>query len=74
MINVDIPANLECVECKITLSIKLALSIGGTFLPRLQTGHGWQLGNAPNGAFVARCPMHHKLIDAPETKLLERLQ
>lgn len=69
MINVDLPANLECAEkpCDARLSIKLALSVGGTLLPRLPTGHGWQLGNAPNGAFVCRCPQHHKLVDeAPQ--------
>lgn len=67
MIHIDLPAAAECVEkgCEARLSVKLALTIGGTMLARPPHGHGWQFSAEPNGTIVARCPEHHALIEQP---------
>lgn len=66
MIHVNLPAAMECVakDCGARLGVKLAMTMGGTLLPRPPTGHGWQISLDPsNGVFVCRCPLHHALID-----------
>lgn len=65
MIHVDLPAAMDCTEPKCTarLSIKLCLTLGGTFAARPPTGHGWQIGANQQGVLVCRCPAHHSKID-----------
>lgn len=68
MITVDLPAAMECVEkgCETRLSIKLALTAGGTLVGRPPTGHNWQISiNQANGVLVCRCPQHHVVIEKP---------
>jgi hypothetical protein len=73
MIHVDLPAAMECVEksCGARLTVKLALGAMGNFLPRLPSGHGWQIGVHENGALVCRCPEHHALVEQQRPRLVE---
>lgn len=83
MIAVELPATMECDTedgCKAgsgdtpaRLGVKLVLNAGGTLSPRLPQGNGWQIGVAPNGVFVTRCPQHHALVEkaAPRLELVK---
>lgn len=73
MIHVDLSATMECVEkdCGAKLTVRLALGVMGTLMPRIPHGHGWQIGSSDNGAFVCRCPLHPSYIEPVKPKLVE---
>ena len=71
MIRVDLPAAMECVEkdCSARLSVALVLTIGGTLVGKLPSGHGWQLVAQGNGVLMCRCHKHHALVEQPTPRL-----
>lgn len=72
MIHVDLPAAMECTEpkCGARLSVKLALTMGGTFAARPPHGHGWQVAASEQGVIVCRCPLHHTRLEQVAPRLV----